>query len=207
MNSTTQEISELRLPFFILYIVVGCVFLLLHLRFVMIIQSTRSLVKLPAYRCIQHASIACFINITTQIIVVAFTISQNEMNYTLNTIIGAIFQGSWAAEYPMLLILAGNRLLSVASPVLVNRLCDLKSANAVVALCWSFGLFNAILCLSGQVQTLWIPTAPGFAFTEGTFLASFLFYMDFYFAEFVVVSSLICYISILIIFLLKVYTE
>lgn len=35
-------------------------------------------------------------------------------------------------------------------------------------------------------------------FTEGTFLADFLFYMDLYFAEFVVVSSLLCYIFITI---------
>ncbi|KAK6733493.1 hypothetical protein RB195_017317 [Necator americanus] len=199
MSDTTHELSNLHTPFFILYIVTGVVFLMFHFRFIIVIQKNKSLVKLPAFRIIQHDSIACSINIVSQIVAVASTLADYNMNYTLNWINGAIFQGSWAVEYPMILILAANRLLSVAYPMTSNRIFDLSFANGMVGLCWGFGIFNAVICLLGQVQSIWIATVPGFAFTSGTALADFISYMDFYFAEFVILSSLICYISIFMI--------
>ncbi|PIO64774.1 hypothetical protein TELCIR_13586 [Teladorsagia circumcincta] len=42
------------------------------------------------------------------------------------TVNGAFFQGSWAAEYPMIFILAAYRLMAVAVPYKVDRLCSLK---------------------------------------------------------------------------------
>ncbi|EYC07691.1 hypothetical protein Y032_0069g348 [Ancylostoma ceylanicum] len=137
-----------------------------------IIHRTELIAKLPAYRVIQHASIACSINITAQIIAASFTLQGGEMDYTLNSINGAIFQGSWAVEYPMILILAVNRLLSVAWPLRARHICNIKLANVLLILCWAFGAFNTTLCLSGQVQTIWIVPSPGFVFTNQLVIAT-----------------------------------
>ncbi|EYC07689.1 hypothetical protein Y032_0069g348 [Ancylostoma ceylanicum] len=94
------------------------------------------------------------------------------MDYTLNSINGAIFQGSWAVEYPMILILAVNRLLSVAWPLRARHICNIKLANVLLILCWAFGAFNTTLCLSGQVQTIWIVPSPGFVFTNQLVIAT-----------------------------------
>lgn len=163
----------------------------------MIVQWNSSLSKLPAYRILKHGSVACTINILSQITAEVCTFSCDNMNFTANSIIGAIFQGSWAVEYPMILILAVNRLVAVLLPYSMDRICSMTTASVLVVLCWIFGSFNAAICLSGQVQTLWFPRIPGFAFTEGTVLAEVLLYMDFYFGEFVIVSSLLCYVVVL----------
>ncbi|EYC41718.1 hypothetical protein Y032_0559g3456 [Ancylostoma ceylanicum] len=203
MDENDEQLSELHLPFFISYIVVGVVFLLFHIRFIVLIQRTRSIAKLPAYRIIQHASIACSINLVTQIIAVSCTLNRGHMDYTLNSIIGAFFQGSWAVEYPMILILAVNRLMSVAWPMRARYLCGLKVSNALIGLCWAFGAVNTITCLSGQIQTIWLVYTPGFVFTKGTLVAMIVHYIDLYFAEFVVISSLICYVFIFILLATK----
>ncbi|KAK6733496.1 hypothetical protein RB195_017320 [Necator americanus] len=130
-----------------------------------IIQNTVSLAKLPVFRIMQHASIACSINLLSQIIAAAVTIPHGNMNYTFNSINGAIFQGSWAVEYPMILVVAVKRFLAIALPIHARLLSSLKISYAIIACCWIFGAFNAALCLSGQVQTIWDAYIPGFFFT------------------------------------------
>ncbi|KAL6733168.1 hypothetical protein Aduo_003841 [Ancylostoma duodenale] len=116
---------------------------------------------------------------------------------------GAIFEGSFAVEFPMILILALNRLLSIAWPVRARKLCTIQLASVLLILCWAFGAFIAALCLSGQVETIWKISPPGFGFTKGTFIASLLHFIDLYLTEFVVFSSLACYVGIFIIVIMK----
>ncbi|KHJ90691.1 hypothetical protein OESDEN_09458 [Oesophagostomum dentatum] len=118
------------------------------------------------------------------------------MDYTINTINGAIFQFAWAADYPTMLVLALNRLLAVATPVLFHRICDLRTAHITIGVCTIFGAINGALCLSGDVQNYWDASVPGFAFTEGTLIAQIQFYIDFYFAEFVIIACCPCYICL-----------
>lgn len=41
---------------------------------------------------------------------------------------GALFQGSWAADYPMILVIAVDRLLSVVAPFHVEKFFDARSS-------------------------------------------------------------------------------
>ncbi|KAK6045847.1 hypothetical protein COOONC_16648, partial [Cooperia oncophora] len=69
--------------------------------------------------------------------------------------------------------------------------------QALLALCWCFGVFNGALCFSGEVRSVWIPTVPGFTFIGHSFIAELLYLMDFYFAEAVIILSLVCYVAVL----------
>ncbi|XGW08374.1 hypothetical protein V3C99_011028 [Haemonchus contortus] len=195
--------APIHTPFFIIYTIVSIVFIVLQVRFITIVQWCKELVKLPSYRIAQHSSIACTINIITQLIAVLATFSSANMNETVNWVNGAFFQGAWAAEYPMIFILAAYRLIAVALPHSVDRIFTLKLSYVLVALCWCFGVFNTALCLSGGVRSVWIPTEPGFAFTGNTFIAVFMYNMDFYFGEFVICASLICYVSLFILVIVR----
>ncbi|KAK6016766.1 hypothetical protein OSTOST_17746, partial [Ostertagia ostertagi] len=126
MDNITTSYSSFHTPFYVTYIIVAVVFIVLQIRLVTVIQWTRELARLPSYRIAQHSSIACVINVLTQLIAVSFTFSHDNMDETLNWVNGAFFQGSWAAEYPMIFILAAYRLIAVALPYKVDRLCSLK---------------------------------------------------------------------------------
>ncbi|VDP36831.1 unnamed protein product [Heligmosomoides polygyrus] len=133
-NATEDVYSVYHVPFYILYILVGIVSILFHVRFIMIVQYNSSFDKLPAYRILKHGSIACTINILSQIAAQVWTFSSSEnLPLTTNSIIGAVFQGSWAVEYPMILILAANRLVAVLLPHSMDHICSTKTASVSVS--------------------------------------------------------------------------
>ncbi|KAK5977883.1 hypothetical protein GCK32_007117 [Trichostrongylus colubriformis] len=181
-NSTIPE-SPYRVPFFIFYIVSAVIFIGLHVRFFMvsivvkhsrscyilsnrffqIIQMSKELSKLPAYRIAQHSTVACGINIITELIAAACTIT-GDMDRTVNWVNGAFFHGSWAVEYPTVLLSAAHRLTAVAWPFSVDWIFSMQNCYIILAVIWCFGVFNGALCLSGQVYSIWVPTLPSFVF-------------------------------------------
>ncbi|KAK5967094.1 hypothetical protein GCK32_007418, partial [Trichostrongylus colubriformis] len=124
-NSTIPE-SPYRVPFFIFYIVSAVIFIGLHVRFFMIIQMSKELSKLPAYRIAQHSTVACGINIITELIAAACTIT-GDMDRTVNWVNGAFFHGSWAVEYPTVLLSAAHRLTAVAWPFSVDWIFSMQN--------------------------------------------------------------------------------
>ncbi|VDP13155.1 unnamed protein product [Heligmosomoides polygyrus] len=161
MNQTGSLYSSYHVPFYVLYIVVGIISILFHVRFIMIVQWNSSLSKLPAYRILKHGSVACTINILSQITAEVCTFSCDNMNFTANSIIGAIFQGSWAVEYPMILILAVNRLVAVLLPYSMDRICSMTTAsrgNSARSLKAELPIllhFGTIFALTAVVLMLW----------------------------------------------------
>ncbi|WKX96232.1 hypothetical protein Q1695_012576 [Nippostrongylus brasiliensis] len=77
-----------------------------------------------------HICVVDAINSATQVIAQAATLTTAEMNPAINVINGAIFQGSWAADYPMILVIAVNRLGGVLMPFSVGGFFNTKSASA-----------------------------------------------------------------------------
>lgn len=163
-----------------------------------VILQTSSLRSMIGYRFMVHICIVDIINSITQVIAQAATMNSPEMNIDINSINGALFQGSWAADYPMILVIAVDRLLSVVAPFHVEKFFDARSSLLYIALCWIFGSFNFVACLSTQVHCLWDASLPSFGFYGHSSLANVLNFVDFYFAEVVLVSSAASYVAIFV---------
>ncbi|WKX94282.1 hypothetical protein Q1695_011495 [Nippostrongylus brasiliensis] len=196
MGDVASSFSPVHMPFFILYIVMISIAVLLHIRFMTIILRSRSLYELAAYRILLHLSLANTVNLLAQLTAIAMTLDSDKMNYTVNVLCGAIFQASWAVDYPTILILALHRLLAIFFPFSMDRVFSSQTVNILIILCYVFGVFNGAICFSGDVQTLWYADIPAFAFVGESFLADLLRFIDFYFAEFIIFASLFCYVFV-----------
>ncbi|VDM64504.1 unnamed protein product [Angiostrongylus costaricensis] len=188
--------------FFAFYIFFGCILLVLNLQTMLVIRRSKCLWALSAYRLIFFSSAADAVNCGAQVAAVAITIRTPVIHPTLNSFLGALFQTSYAMEYPTILILASNRFIAVVFPKKMDHVFDKKKTMIILILCCLFGAFNGALCLSGEIRSIWDPYIPKFYFTnESSFTANFLRAMDLYYGEFVYITSFIIYL-IIIVFLL-----
>ncbi|KAK6732717.1 hypothetical protein RB195_016840 [Necator americanus] len=147
-----------------------------------------------------HTSIlvADAVNCICQVTVVVITLRSPVIDWTINLIIGAIFQAAYAVEYPLIFVLAVNRFVAVIFPYKMEILFSRKTSAVIMIACSIFGAFNCALCLSGKIQSLWDPMIPAFYFTnQTTFTAVFMRSMDLYLSEFIQISSLVTYIIII----------
>ncbi|KAK6732718.1 hypothetical protein RB195_016841 [Necator americanus] len=183
--------------FFAFNLVIGSIVVILNALIIFVILRSRSLRKMVGYRFMVHLCAVDLINSVTQIIAQACTFNNADMNYMINEINGAIFQGTWAADYPMILIVAVNRLIAVLLPFKTEIFFRADYTKAYIAACLLFGAMNTGVCLSGQVACIWLVEIPSFGFTESTtILANIINFVDFWFGEFIVLSSCACYIII-----------
>ncbi|EYC07727.1 hypothetical protein Y032_0069g365 [Ancylostoma ceylanicum] len=197
MNETLTYSYPLHNHFFIVYIVVGSVLGIMNIQVVLVIRRHKSLWKLSAYRFLLFASAVDAANCAAQVTVVALTFRTPDIDYTINLILGAIFQTTYAMEYPVIFVLAINRFTAVIMPHKLDRLFTMNITLVLIVFCVLFGGFNCAICFSGHIQSLWDPLFPTFYFTGQTnFVAVFMRSMDFYLSEVVVCSSLFIYLVI-----------
>ncbi|KAL6733181.1 hypothetical protein Aduo_003851 [Ancylostoma duodenale] len=169
----------------------------MNIQVVLVIRRHKSLWKLSAYRFLLFASAVDAANCAAQVIAVALTFKTPIIDYTTNLILGAIFQTSYAMEYPVIFVLAINRFTAVNLPHKMDRLFTMNTTSALLVFCMMFGGFNCAICLSGSIQSLWDSLFPTFYFTDQkNFVAVFMRSMDFYLSEVVVCSSLVFYLVI-----------
>ncbi|KIH50853.1 hypothetical protein ANCDUO_19065 [Ancylostoma duodenale] len=189
-----------RQAFFIFNIIAGFLFVIMHSQMI----STRSLRSMAGYRFMVHISAVDLVNCITQIVAQICTLNTPYMNPIVNEINGAIFQGTWAADYPMTLIIALNRVVAVMLPFKVRILFGDNLTYFYIAACLVFGGMNTAACLSGELACVWIAEIPSFAFTTHSVFKDIAELVDFWFAEVIILCSTACYIAILVYLLQKV---
>ncbi|VDK61068.1 unnamed protein product [Cylicostephanus goldi] len=153
-----------RKAFFIFNILAGFLFVILHTQMILVIMRSNSLRKLAGYHFMVHSSVVDLINSITQIVAQLCTLESYEMNPILNEVNGAIFQGTWAADYPMILIVAVNRLVAVVLPFKVSTFFGEKWTKFYISICIVFGVLNTAACLSGDMACIWTASIPSFQF-------------------------------------------
>ncbi|KAL6734034.1 hypothetical protein Aduo_004619 [Ancylostoma duodenale] len=192
-----------RQAFFIFNIIAGFLFVIMHSQMISVILQTRSLRSMAGYRFMVHISAVDLVNCITQIVAQICTLNTPYMNPIVNEINGAIFQGTWAADYPMTLIIALNRVVAVMLPFKVRILFGDNLTYFYIAACLVFGGMNTAACLSGELACVWIAEIPSFAFTTHSVFKDIAELVDFWFAEVIILCSTACYIAILVYLLQK----
>ncbi|CAJ0596165.1 unnamed protein product [Cylicocyclus nassatus] len=211
MNLTKP--TPLQKPFFIAQIVLGCVFMLLHIRLVVVICTTDSLSDLPTYRVIQHISLACLMSLSMRVLGAACTLN-GEMDDKWNDLFGALYQCGWAAECPTILVLASNRLFSLVSSTWYQRVWTTRVAYVphgeegsevlIILCCWLFGVFYGSFCITPHYRVIWQVSPPGFFFvSDNSSLSIILVNLDYYLSEAVIYVSLLCYILMFLFLFVK----
>ncbi|RCN33579.1 hypothetical protein ANCCAN_20589 [Ancylostoma caninum] len=127
MSDSNQTVNFYEWPyrkaFFIFNIIAGVLFVIMHSQMISVILQTRSLRSMAGYRFMVHISAVDLVNCITQIVAQMCTLNTPYMDPIINEVInGAIFQGTWAADYPMTLIIALNRVVAVMLPFKVRLL-------------------------------------------------------------------------------------
>ncbi|KAJ1368051.1 hypothetical protein KIN20_029104 [Parelaphostrongylus tenuis] len=191
--------------FFIAYILMGSTILLLNLQMMLVIRRSKSLWIHSAYRLIFFACAADTVNCGTQVAVVALTLRTPAIHPRTNMLLGTLFQASYVAEYPTILVLAVNRFIAVIFPTKMDLIFNRRKTTVTLLLCCLFSALNISLFVTGEVYGVWNPSVPKFYFSNrSSFIAILARSTSLYFGEFVYIASFVTYLIIVVFLLFNV---